>query len=191
LERRASHVCVESTAEFRQLPRAVTRAGQIKDKDRHEKDDRRRIDDRRSYVLGWNNQQKIDALLEERHLLQTRLNTLVDKLSELQRQAGVLGERLRALDALEEYRSQTDLDWQQIVRDIRERTDQLAAIECSSDLLATLTAERESVRSEIASLEERLRDRDRERGRLEREQETARAGSGEAQRLLTDEPRML
>ena len=36
--------------------RAVTRAGQIKDADRHEKDDRRRVDDRRFYVLGWSNQ---------------------------------------------------------------------------------------------------------------------------------------
>ena len=40
-------------ADFRRLPRAITKAGQIKGAGgRHEKDDRRRVDDRSGYVLG-------------------------------------------------------------------------------------------------------------------------------------------
>jgi uncharacterized protein YPO0396 len=187
LERRASHVCVDSTSEFHQLTRAVTRAGQIKDKDRHEKGDRRRIDDRRSYVLGWNNQQKIDALLEEKHAVQTRLNAHTDQVTELRSQARVLAERLGALNALEEYRNQTDLDWQQTVRDIRDRTDQVLAIQRSSDLLAALTKQRDSIRSEIASLEERLRDAQRDRGRMEAERETAQARLTKAHHVLNDD----
>ena len=51
-------------AEFRRMPRAITKAGQIKGSGgRHEKDDRYRIDDRSRYVLGWTNERKIDALL--------------------------------------------------------------------------------------------------------------------------------
>ena len=53
-------------AEFRRLPRAITKAGQIKGSGgRHEKDDRFRIDDRSRYVLGWSNQRKLDALLDQ------------------------------------------------------------------------------------------------------------------------------
>ena len=50
--------------QFRRARLAVTKAGQVKGTGgRHEKDDRRRIDDRSTYVLGWSNQQKIDSLL--------------------------------------------------------------------------------------------------------------------------------
>ena len=56
LRRRADYVCVESMAEFRRERRAVTRAGQIKSDQRHEKNDR--APDRRPapYVLGWTNE---------------------------------------------------------------------------------------------------------------------------------------
>ena len=64
LASRADHECVETMAEFRRMPRAITKAGQIKGSGgRHEKDDRCRIDDRSRYVLGWSNQRKLDALL--------------------------------------------------------------------------------------------------------------------------------
>jgi uncharacterized protein YPO0396 len=53
VSRRYDHQCVDTAAELAGHMRAVTRAGQIKDNARHEKDDRRRIDDRRFYVLGW------------------------------------------------------------------------------------------------------------------------------------------
>ena len=42
--------------------RAVTRAGQTRDGDRHIKDDRSAIDDRRHYVLGTSNDSKLQAL---------------------------------------------------------------------------------------------------------------------------------
>ena len=63
--RRANYVCVDDMTEFRRERNAVTREGLIKSDKRHEKDDRRAIGDRRSYVLGWDNQQKIDALLDQ------------------------------------------------------------------------------------------------------------------------------
>ena len=53
-------------AEFRRMPTAITKAGQVKGGGgRHEKDDRFRIDDRSRYVLGWSNESKIAALTVE------------------------------------------------------------------------------------------------------------------------------
>ena len=66
-------------AEFRRTPRAITQAGQIKGAGgRHEKDDRFRIDDRSTYVLGWTNERKIDALLRQAAALQAKLSALTD-----------------------------------------------------------------------------------------------------------------
>ena len=63
LARRFDVACCVTLEQFRRETRAMTRAGQIKDRgERHEKDDRHRIDDRSGYVLGWTNAAKIAAL---------------------------------------------------------------------------------------------------------------------------------
>jgi len=65
LLRRYDYACVETIPELVRAPRAVTRAGQIKHSaTRHEKDDRRPIDDRRSWVLGFSTAAKETRLRE-------------------------------------------------------------------------------------------------------------------------------
>ena len=59
LTRRFDYACVEHPAEFRHHERAVTRAGQVKHSATlHEKDDRRRVDDRSRWVLGFSTEAK-------------------------------------------------------------------------------------------------------------------------------------
>ena len=60
LARRFDYACVEHLRDFRQEERALNRAGQVRHgKARHEKDDRRAIDDRRYWVLGFDNREKL------------------------------------------------------------------------------------------------------------------------------------
>jgi uncharacterized protein YPO0396 len=65
LAKRADYVCVDSVAELRAEHRAVTREGQVRSGDRHDKDDRTRVDDPRNWVLGWMNERKIAALTDQ------------------------------------------------------------------------------------------------------------------------------
>ena len=63
LARRFDYLCVDSVAELRRVRRGVTLAGQVRHSDtRHEKDDRRRVDDRRGWVLGTSTEGKRQAL---------------------------------------------------------------------------------------------------------------------------------
>ncbi len=62
LIKRADHRCAETVEEFRRQRRAVTRQGQVRSGERHEKDDRHGVDDPRRWVLGWANERKIAAL---------------------------------------------------------------------------------------------------------------------------------
>ncbi len=62
LVKRADYRCASSLEEFRSQRRAVTREGQVRSGERHEKDDRHRVDDPRRWVLGWANERKIAAL---------------------------------------------------------------------------------------------------------------------------------
>ncbi|KWX68835.1 ATP-binding protein [Mycobacterium sp. NAZ190054] len=53
---------VDDASELKRYQRAVTRAGQTRNGDRHIKDDRHRVDDRTQYVLGTNNDSKLEIL---------------------------------------------------------------------------------------------------------------------------------
>ena len=66
VSRRFDVACAETLADFRAAEQALTINGQIKRSgNRHEKDDRSRVDDRRTWVLGFDNQAKQDLFHAE------------------------------------------------------------------------------------------------------------------------------
>ncbi len=122
LRRRFDYACVDTMRDFRQEDRAITRQGQVRHgHGRHEKDDRWAVDDRRRWVLGFDNR---------------------DKLALYMRRAGELGAEIagldRQLDAIREEREAQqrrveacyrliNLDWQDI--DVGSVLDRIQAIE--------------------------------------------------------------
>jgi len=187
LDRRASHICVSSVAELRGADKAVTRNGQIKDKNRHEKDDRRRVDDRREYVLGWTNEQKIDALVTHAARLHDRLSKLHATVDGAQRKRKAVDEQLKKLFGLREQTSWEELDWHALVARVTELRAEEQRIRLSSNELATLTAERDDVRRELKALQTKLDALQRERGGAETRQQTAREQLADVDRILGDE----
>ena len=189
LTRRAGYLCAETMEEFRRAPRAITRAGQIKGSGgRHEKDDRTRIDDRASYVLGWSNRQKIDALLQRARTLHRRLEEVARERAGVQEAMEAAKERDQALAKLAEFREYAELDWAGTVRRIGQLTDEKRRIEQASSELSRLGGEIEATEQRISDLEgeqARLQGSDGElRGKLE----AARSGLERAQNV-TGAPR--
>jgi uncharacterized protein YPO0396 len=176
LARRADHLCAATMADFRRADRAITRAGQIKEAGRHVKDDTRRLDDRRSYVLGWSNQAKIDALLEQATRLDKQRQELAAALAALQAQRQRVDGRGRALDRLVEYRSFDDLDWEESVRRIQADEQEKAQLEQSSRELARVTQALERVAEEQASLRNRTTATAEALGRARNDLEQAESG---------------
>jgi uncharacterized protein YPO0396 len=154
LTRRADHACVSSVEQFRECAKAVTREGQIKSQDRHEKDDRRRIDDRTEYVLGWTNEQKVRALIADAERIQRAcapLRSAIEKLlSERTSTVNVQG----YLVALQPTHKWPELDWHLIVKQIDDLHAEAERIRGSSDVLRTLTSELEHVTSRLKELDE-------------------------------------
>ncbi len=186
LARRANYACVDTIDDFRASQRAVTRSGQIKDRERHVKDDRRRIDDRREYVLGWTNQAKVDALLAHASTLQERLNSISSVIAGRAKLGETASLQLRSLASLGEHTNWDDLDWQGLVRDIAMLRAEQLRITSSSDTLALLTTERERVRQEVAN-HEHLRDGfQRDRGAAEGRLRTAEAELDRVRAMLSN-----
>ena len=186
LARRANHACVDSVGDFRTTQKAVTRAGQIKDRERHEKDDRKRIDDRREYVLGWTNEAKIDALMAHATALHGQQSSLSGIIDSLKKQEGASSSQLQSLAKLGEYTSWDELDWQGLVSEVAALGSERDRITSSSDTLAQLTAERDGVRQDVKAREGALSGLQRERGGVESRQRTAEAGLARVGQVLSD-----
>jgi uncharacterized protein YPO0396 len=172
LTRRAGYVCAESLEEFQHARRAVTRAGQVKSPDgRHEKDDRHRIDDQSRYVLGWSNQQKIDALLDRAGALNRRLLRLDADAKEVAARRGAADDRRSVLDRLTVRDDWTELDWQACVAAIARLSQEKQELESASTELAEVTRLLDETGRRLeeadAALEQAVGERGRLDGRLE------------------------
>lgn len=187
LERRADHVCVDSVDEFRAVTKAVTRQGQIKDRDRHVKDDRRRLDDRRHYVLGWSNEQKIDALVAHAGGLQRQLTEVTRTIQDVEDRRRGLADQLDVLSKLGEYTRWDDVDWQSCVKRIDELRREEQAIRSSSDRLQLLTDQQEQVRVHIIAGDERVAKLIGQKGGVENQRQALTRQLQQADGVLADE----
>lgn len=158
LDRELAHrfdvACCSTQEQFRREARAVTRAGQIKDPTgRHEKDDRFRIDDRRRYVLGWNNAAKIAALEATQRQLEGQLAEIGAAIAAVQSKRQALKGRLDALARLGEFTTFEEMDWESVASEIAEKIVEKKALETASDILAQLNQKLGEARQSLREID--------------------------------------
>ncbi|GAB1485633.1 ATP-binding protein [Aminivibrio sp.] len=181
--------CCRTQEQFRREVRAVTRTGQIKGAgERHEKDDRYSLDDRRRYVLGWSNEEKIAALEKEAKGREISLGELDGRIRALQKEQSALRERLSILSKLGEYTEFRDLDWRPLAVDISRLEKEKEELEASSDLLKTLTARLADLEAELTETERQLKDRNDKRSKTEQKISDGKELQQLAQSLVAEAP---
>jgi len=178
LTRRADFVCVDTVADFRRQQRAVTLEGQVRAGERHEKDDRAKIDDPRNWVLGWANERKIEALRVELAGLEAQRDQLQGELATAQNAHEAMRKREIGLDKLADYTSWTDLDHAAADARAAEVDAERARLEAGSSELEEIKrslarnesravevkAQVDQLTGRIATLVDRSKRADRERG---------------------------
>jgi len=176
LARRFDFACCATGEQFRRETRAVTRAGQVKSRgERHEKDDRHRLDDRTRFVLGWSNDEKIDALHSEQRQLEQRLTDLGGQIADIQSQQSGLRQRQDLLVKLDEYRDYQELDWHTTAAEVARLEDEKRQLERASDVLRQLTEQLHAVTAQLSDTEGRLDERREVRAKTEQKREAAEA----------------
>ncbi len=159
LAQRGDIKCCLSQQQFRQETRAITMSGQIKGSgERHEKDDRHRIDDQSRYVLGWTNEIKIAALQSKLKSAEKQIADIAGEISVLQQQISGLGAQSNSLAGLKEYREFKDLDWPSVSREIARLDRERRELESTSDVLKQLNAQLSEVVLSIGVAEKKLVD---------------------------------
>lgn len=188
IDERFDHVCCDNLDRFRREPKAVTRAGQIRGRgDRHEKDDRSRIDDRTRYVLGWSNEGKIAALKAEGERLATEGQAFAIKIEALRQERRTAGHRLGLARQVAAYRNFSDLDWTSIAGDVERLNAERQQLAEGSDILKTLNAQLGEAEARLAEHRQRLEDAQRnetrQRERRDRDVESRSAAAEALQSL--------
>ena len=150
LARRFDYACCETLEQFRREDRALTQAGQVKaGSERHEKDDRYRLDDRTRFVLGRSNEAKIAALENQARDLEQRMQASDDKIAGLDRQRASFDERVRLLGQLTVFENFRDLDWRSVAIEIEALEKEKRQLEEESDVLRTLQGQLSAIEGAI------------------------------------------
>jgi uncharacterized protein YPO0396 len=151
LARRFDYACCDSLEQFRREPFAVTRHGQIKGGgERHEKDDRSRLDDRSRYVLGWSNEAKIRALENQMRALGEQLGVTGSAIGEIQRGQSEVRDKSTAVSQLGDVTDWLELDWSTPSLRLAALEEEKARLESTADVLRTLGAHLGEVEAEIS-----------------------------------------
>ena len=156
ISHRFDHLCCsDSGLSFQDAANALTLTGLIKHKrTERRKDDRRALSDASNFVLGWDNREKLIAIGVELKELNARLKAIAEKMVSLENEKKSLRKRIDAGSKLEMfYGSYTDIDWQQIAKEIDDLETERTRIQEGSDKLKQLTQERANTQTALEKAE--------------------------------------
>ncbi|PYY09982.1 MAG: ATP-dependent exonuclease SbcCD, C subunit-like protein [Acidobacteria bacterium] len=185
LANRFDVACCMTQEQFRREARAITRAGQIKAPgERHEKDDRFRLDDRSRYVLGWTNAAKIAALEAKRKQLDSELGELAALMSKIQAEQSGIKECLTALSKLDEYREFRELDWRSLAAEVAQLKAEKQKLESASDVLKQLVERLNQITSDLKTMQAELEQQKDKRSKTEQRRMDAEVLRTQAQAVI-------
>ncbi|WP_239185298.1 ATP-binding protein [Candidatus Nitrotoga sp. HW29] len=192
LERELVHrfdvACCVTQEQFRRETRAITRAGQIKvGGERHEKDDRHRLDDRSRYVLGWTNAAKIAALEAKVRSLEKHLGKVGSLIGKIESTRRELQAFITVLVKLEEFTDYREIDWRPLVLEVAALTDEKHRLESTSDVLKQLAERLSAGEATLIATEGQLEEYRDKRSKAEQKKIDTEALRMQTQAIL-DEP---
>ena len=163
LTRRFDYVCCESMDDFNRAERAITQQGQIKhNTSRHEKDDRRDINDKRHYVLGWDNRDKLRQLETELDDLQRRVKKLNEQQQIINHDLERRRSDLQILGALLTVEAFAEIDWRTRQKEVDNLKRELAELDQQSQQLQKLEKRRDTLQKQVHETNQRRDDINRQ-----------------------------
>ncbi len=162
------YTCADTLAEFDRAQRAITRAGLSKSGGaRYEKDDRHAIHDRRRYILGWNNQDKIRALEEELAALEKQLRQAKEQIKQAkddQQHGRTRQTQLQNLLAFDDF---AQLDWRSDAAHAQQLETQKNRLGQSSNHLQQLQTELAQIQAHLNAASQTRHEQSRTVSQLE------------------------
>jgi uncharacterized protein YPO0396 len=165
---RYDYTCCDTMADFDRVQRAITQNGLSKSGgQRYEKDDRRPLGDRRHYILGWHNQDKIRALADAVMVVEKAWRQEKERISQATAAQKQAHDRQARLQNLLDFTDFAQLDWKPDAAHVQQLEAQKARLEQSSDRLQQLQAELARIKQALTTADEARRNQSRTVDQLE------------------------
>ena len=149
--------CVDSEKSLERFDKAITIQGLVKNKDRHEKDDRPSRNDASRYVMGWNNEKKKEALQFRRSQLLTEQEEAIEALQRATQKSRRLQEHVFDVKNIRDHADFKSINLAAIQLAIHQAEEQIVKLKKSSDQLKTLTQQLDGIRTK-----QKLREEDKD-----------------------------
>ncbi|MCS3797920.1 ATP-binding protein [Niastella sp. OAS944] len=163
------HVCITDEKTLDRYDKAITLNGLIKNKSRHEKDDRNGKNDPSKYVMGWNNEKKKEFLIKKRNQLADQVVKAKETLDKCKSKDERLQKQFYAITRIRDHKGFTELDIAGVQRSIHKLQEQINGLRKANKDLDNLKAqlldiqqkkeEAENQRGQLLIDETRLKDR--------------------------------
>jgi uncharacterized protein YPO0396 len=162
-----NYICCDNIDMFQRENYALTKQGQVKSgKFRHEKDDRKSIHDRRSYILGWANVEKLKAIQISMDEVENKIDDIEDKIKEVEIQRHKTEEMKDFLRDFIKYNDYAEINWSKESQEIKRLLGEKSELEGSSDELKVLRDKLEILKMEqIKPKEEEINNKREEKGK--------------------------
>ncbi|WP_298269492.1 ATP-binding protein [Geobacter sp.] len=151
------YLCTDDLDIFSECDKGVTSQGLVKNRSRHEKDDRPHVLTRDNYVLGWDTKEKIRHTREVLKELDRKIKAANQELDQLKRHQARLSAEKEALIAFRQFDTFAEIDWQSIAIKIQKLEQDKALLEKSSDRINELKRQQAALKSVIDEKVERER----------------------------------
>lgn len=158
LQQRFDYACVDNLRDFRREKRALTREGQVRHgANRHEKDDRKSVNDRRNWVLGFDNREKLQLYQKRAGELGAKVGELDDQIGRLKEEQAARQQRFKACLTLSNF-AWRDIDVAALLDRVQELNRQIDALRQGNRTLQSIGANIDKLKKAIRVAESALRD---------------------------------
>lgn len=192
LVHRFDHVCAETTAEFKKARFALSLEGQIKTQGRrHQKDDRHALHDRRYYVLGFSNKEKIALIRKELESLEGERAAQREIVQQIVAEREAVIRKRNAAENLLVVDNFKDIDCQYFADRVDKQKAIIQSLKGHSNILARLDREVKALEKEKKEIEEAIRRADGELGGLVRQIQEYEDKKAADERILLSAPELI
>lgn len=146
------YICTDVNG-LQHVPFGITRQGLIKSgRTRHTKDDRRSIYDRKNYVLGWSNTEKINVLQASLKKLEERIMQLGKQKSEIEKAESDNQNSRLVIDRILRFKDFSRINWQYHLSKIYDLEQEQNELLNNNDVLAQLQRNKAEVEQQITAV---------------------------------------
>lgn len=192
LVHRFDHVCTETIAEFKKARFALSLEGQIKTQGRrHQKDDRHALHDRRYYVLGFSNKEKIALIRKELESLEGERAAQREIVQQIVAERESVIRKRNAAENLLVVDNFKDIDCQYFADRVDKQKAIIQSLKGQSNILARLDREVKALEKEKKEIEEAIRRADGELGGLVRQIQEYEDKKAADERILLSAPELI